>query len=252
MESIKQSVAQMSETFNKRMMEFQNDLQKTSTTSSLASPPSRLASDFTAFRAFVVTSLQCLQAQVDALTQLHDSLEMKYRRKILLVHGIPEGKDENPTSVAIDAISKRLNTSQLSGNDISRCHRMGSIKEGKPRPVLIKFRELHMKQQIWSSKTKFKGSGITLSEFLTKGRHEIFMAARNQFGVSKCWTRDGRIFVMAADGVRHRVDTIGDLKNVPTTAEDNKKAHPSASTSSGEPSKHIRGVSRSRRPTRAK
>ncbi|CAG4982991.1 unnamed protein product [Colias eurytheme] len=116
--SIKESMAQMSEMFNKRMLEFQEDLKKTSTTTSLASPPTRLASDFTAFRSFVITSLQCLQTQV------------------------------------------------------------GKPQENKPRPILCKLRNLSDKELIWSSKISLKGTGITLSEFLTKSRHEVFMAAR--------------------------------------------------------------------------
>lgn len=67
---------------------------------------------------------------------------------------------------------------------------------------------------MWFAKTKLKGSGITLSEFLTRPRHQLFMSARDKFGVNNCWTKQGLVYVMGADGSRHRVSTLGDLNRI--------------------------------------
>ncbi|CAG4938537.1 unnamed protein product [Colias eurytheme] len=244
LQGIKESMAQMSEMFNKRMIEFNEDLKKTSTTTSLASPPSRLASDFTAFRSFVITSLQCLQTQIDCLYKLYESQEMRSRRKILLLHGVPENNDENVTSQTLNILSTKMKLPNLSINGVSRCHRLGNPKDNKPRPILIKLRDLSDKELIWSSKTNLKGTGITLSEFLTKNRHDVFMAAREQFGVTKCWTRNGHIFVIGPGGVRHRVESIADIKALSAVAPD--KPNPGTSAVSSIPSKDNK-VARSRR-----
>ncbi|CAG4959387.1 unnamed protein product [Colias eurytheme] len=248
MEAIQQSLAQMSELFNKRMLEFQQELQKTTTTSTLASPPSRLASDFLAFRSFVVTSLQCLQTQVDSLSQLYDNLEMRNRRKILLLHGVAEDKDKSPISVSLELMSKHLKIPNLSTDCISYCHRLGSLKDGKPRPILLKFHSLPLKQDVWSAKAKLKGTGVTMSEFLTKHRHDLFMSARERFGVTKCWTRDGRIFVISSDGSRHRVETIADLKAIASDTE-NKTCTSGPKTDS---SKDVKAAGRNRRLAKVK
>lgn len=67
---------------------------------------------------------------------------------------------------------------------------------------------------MWFAKTKFKGTGITQSEFLTKSGHGVFIAARQHFGVNKCWTRDGVIYVVAPDGSRRKVERMLDLDNI--------------------------------------
>ncbi|CAG4980097.1 unnamed protein product [Colias eurytheme] len=249
MEAIQQSLAQMSELFNKRMLDFQQELQKSTSTTTLASPPSRLASDFLAFRSFVVTSLQCLQTQVDSLSQMYDSLEMRNRRKILLLHGVAEDTDKSPITISLELMSKHLKVPNLSADCITQCHRLGSLKDGKPRPILLKFNNLSLKQELWSAKAKLKGSGVTLSEFLTKHRHDLFMSTRERFGVTKCWTRDGRIFVIARDGSRHRVETIADLKAIASDTGNKPCVSGPTKTDS---SKDVKAAGRNRRQVKVK
>ncbi|CAG4939652.1 unnamed protein product [Colias eurytheme] len=213
MEAMKQSILSMEEMFNKRMTDFQKDLQNI-TSSPAANPPSQLRSEFAAFRSLVLDQLKSLQSQVDLLMKISDEQEMKSRRKFLLLHGVVEDKNEQPSSI-LSLLSKHLGITELMTDNISRCHRIGVLKEDKPRPILIKFNDLGVKNSVWASKAKLKGSGITLSEFLTKRRHEIFMAARKRHGVSRCWTRGGQILVIAPDGSRHRVDCIDDVDAIP-------------------------------------
>ncbi|KAG7295214.1 hypothetical protein JYU34_022184 [Plutella xylostella] len=55
---------------------------------------------------------------------------------------------------------------------------------------------------------------MILSVFLTKPRHDAFMAARQRVGVSRCWTRNGVVVVQSPDGKQHRVATLGELDKV--------------------------------------
>ncbi|KAJ0171014.1 hypothetical protein K1T71_013213 [Dendrolimus kikuchii] len=50
-------------------------------------------------------------------------------------------------------------------------------------------------------------------------RHDLFMRARQEFGISKCWSRDGNIYVVGQDGSRHSISRIEDLSeiNLPQT-----------------------------------
>ncbi|CAG4959489.1 unnamed protein product [Colias eurytheme] len=227
MDSLQQSLAEMTVMFNTRMAEFQNSLLGTNTTSTNTS----LAEDFSLFRNFVVSSITLLHKQISLLFKIQDQQEMRSRRKMLLVHGIGEEKDEDSSSILIKNLSYKMPDAGLSAASISKCHRIGTSKGNKPRPILVKFRDQHIKNKVWMRKTALKNSGVTISEFLTKCRHDLFMAARQHFGVNKCWTRDGIIFVIGSNGKKHRVESSSDLNSVPGMSDNlNANADPPMAT----------------------
>ena len=211
MESIKHSIEDLTQQFNSQMAEFQKQLNSTNNT---ASPTANITVQFNLFRSFVLTALEGLQRQVQLLTKQYDNFEMRSRRKILLVHGIAEDKQENTASQVIQVLAQHLKIPDLCVDDVSRCQRLGKISSGKPRPILLKLRDQSLKNQIWYSKASLKSTGITISEFLTKSRHETFMAARQRFGISKCWTKDGIIIVTGPEGKRHSVVTCSELDKI--------------------------------------
>ncbi|CAG4936832.1 unnamed protein product [Colias eurytheme] len=216
MESIKKSMEDMTNNFNKRMEEFQRDLTNNQNPPATSSPTSRLAADFETFRNFVITSLQCLQSQINMLAKLLDQQEMRSRKKFLLFHGVMENNKEDLSTIVTDIVSQKLNITTMNKGALSRCNRLGHVTGVKPRPILVKFHDSQIRDSVWFAKTRLKNTGITLSEFLTKSRHEAFMAARDRFGIPHCWTRDGFIFIAAQDGSKHRIACISDLDAIPT------------------------------------
>lgn len=217
METLKQSMTEMMEHFNKQMTAFQQEH-----SGSQASRPgtSKLEAEFSAFRGLITGALLNLQQQLEVLGQEVDKLDMRGRRKILLVHGVPDTKEEDTVAVVVRVVRERLNIPDFNTGDISRCHRMGRALPNASRPVLVKFQSSATKDRIWFSKKLLKGTGVTLSEFLTKRRHDAFMAARQRFGISKCWTRDGTVFVLGDDGTRHKVLSLADLSRIIASSAD--------------------------------
>lgn len=210
MKELKQPFFEVMATFNKRLSEFENELKKSPSSSSTA-----IASDFETFKSFTVMAFQSVQQQLAMLAQSTDAQEMRSRRKILLMHGVPEDKKDDTSAAVIKTISSYLKISEFTVNDISRCHRMGrSSSVDKPRPILVKLSNVTIRDKVWFSKKMLKGSGITISEFLTKPRHDAFMAARERFGITKCWTRDGYVHIISSDGKRHRVSNVAELNNI--------------------------------------
>ncbi|CAG4935074.1 unnamed protein product [Colias eurytheme] len=130
---------------------------------------------------------------------------------MLLIHGVPEKSQENPSVLVCDLISKHFKLPNFSEESINRCHRLGRMQESKPRPIILKLSDVKLRDKLWSNKISLKGSGITLSEFLTKQRHNAFMSARKRFGIDKCWTRDGCIFIIGPNGSRYRATCIADV-----------------------------------------
>ncbi|KAF9811928.1 hypothetical protein SFRURICE_021285 [Spodoptera frugiperda] len=144
---------------------------------------------------------ECLQRQMEFFARDMDALEMRGRRKMLLIHGVPEDKAENTALVVTNMVQDKLQMNTITG-------------KSSPRPILVKVQDVDTRDKVWHSKTKLKGTGITISEFLTKTRHQVFMAARNKFGVTKCWTNAGHIYVLGPDGVRHRIVSHSELRAI--------------------------------------
>lgn len=251
MDALKVTICELREHFDTKMADFQRSLQASANPAS--SPTSNIAAQFNVFRTFIISALEGLQAQLGLLACKQEELEMRTRRKILLVHGIQESKNEKVASVVVEALSERLKIPDLKTESISRCHRLGRAKTNKPRAILIKFRDLGLRNKIWYAKTGLKNSGITLSEFLTKDRHGVFTAARQRFGVDKCWTRNGYVIVMGSDGAHNRITTLTELNSLPSSSgqipSTNNVTGASATTSANTPV-HKEGKSSYIRPKR--
>ncbi|XP_045541403.1 protein unc-13 homolog C-like [Papilio machaon] len=246
MEALKESFATISEMFNARMSEFQRELQKSSPVPVTASS---LAEEFSSFKKFIASVLETMQKQIEFLSRDIDRMELQRRRKIILLHGISEDKTEDTAEVVSKLISNKLKVPDASTSCISRCHRLGRTAGKKPRPIIVKFREVSMRDKTWFSKTKLKGSGITQSEFLTRNRHNIFLEARKRHGITNCWTKDGIIHVLASDGSIHQVESLSELDAVPIEASPASSAQSTATD--GKPSvKSFANQFRTKRTTR--
>lgn len=222
----------LSDLFHKRMASFEAELPKTQSTPSITS----LSSDYLSFKEFVIQAMNNVQQQINLLMHTVDSVETRSRRKMLLLHGVSETNQEDLADVVVKVVKQHLNMPNFTARDIRRCHRMGRSSAGhKPRPIVIKFETTDIRDGLWFAKTKFKGSGITVSEFLTKLRHEVFMAARQKFGVSQSWTREGVVFVIGRDGARNRISSLMDLHKV--DVQDGDK--PAASDKASRPKRNI-------------
>lgn len=213
MDSLKGSMSDLMAQFHSRMSKFEAELSGSSNTA--ASTPVDLAADYASFKTFILQALGCLQRQVEALASNVDALEMRSRRKMLLVHGVAEVSKEETSLVVTGVVRDKLKLDTFSSAAIRRCHRMGhQTGTGKPRPILLKLHDVDVRDTIWHAKTRLKGSGVTLSEFLTRSRHQVFMAAREKFGVTNCWTKQGHIHVLAPDGTKHRVVAQSELNSI--------------------------------------
>lgn len=220
METVKGSLEALAQTFTERMTSFEKELKKASPNEAVSLDS--LVAEYNNFRTFVVSALRDLQKEVTMLTAECDSIEMRSRRKMLLLHGVPEQQNEKASEVVVDIARKHLSLVEVDTNSFSQAHRMGRGSNDKPRPILVKFRSREVRDKAWFAKVGLKGSGITLSEFLTRRRHQVFMAARDRVGVSRCWTSEGRIVVLGDDGKRYRINSVADLESTTAIAGSSK------------------------------
>jgi len=227
MESIQENLSTIFNTFQTRMADFETqieDLKKPN------APPTIgvLAADFVSFKSFILEALNLLQKQVSHLAFSVDNMEMYNRRKFLLLHGVPEVEGEDVRKVLVNIIQTKLMLSNFSTENIRRCHRMGQPRTTQsPRPILFKLTDENTRDRIWYLKTKLKGSGYTMSEFLTKARHDLFMTARNKCGITKCWTKSGSVYIVDSNNIRKRITSVNELNDYTSQeSKDNPKRAP--------------------------
>ncbi|CAH0716603.1 unnamed protein product, partial [Brenthis ino] len=120
------------------MAEFQENL---NSSVSVTSSPSAIAIQFSTFHSFVLSALEGLQLEVQLLTKQYDSMEMRSRRKILLVHGVQEKRKEDTAFLVLKASSQHFKMPDLSLDNVSRYQRIGTPSVEKSRPILIKFKD---------------------------------------------------------------------------------------------------------------
>ena len=141
----------------------------------------------------------------DELIKLRDRVddqEQRNRNSCLLLHGVEENSDESTDDVAVAIISDNLGIS-INVDDIERSHRLGPFnKENKRylrsnkkacRPIIIRFKSIRKRQEVFKSKRALKGKQLSISENLTKHCCEIYKAAIEKYGMGKVWTNEGRI-----------------------------------------------------------
>lgn len=212
----------MAKMFEEKMAEFQADLNQASTSRKNPNSIAALNTEFLNFKTFVYNGLTVLRAEMEALHNRVDRIEMRFRRKMLLVHGIPEQQNEDTCAVVVSTLSTKCKIHSLSASSIAASYRLGKQvpRNTNPRPIVVKFSDATVRTALWKSKVALKGTKVTLSEFLTKSRHDVFVAARLKFGVTNCWTLDGTIHVKTPDGRRHRLETMTEFLAIsPSTAE---------------------------------
>ena len=123
-----------------------------------------------------------------------ESAEQYSRRNCALLHGVKEGEGENTDALVMATVKEHLAIS-LDERDFDRSHRLGAPrKDGRPRPIIVKFARYNTRATVLRAKKRFKGTSFLLTESLTKRRMEVLNEARKQFGNRNVWTSDGEIF----------------------------------------------------------
>ena len=134
-----------------------------------------------------------MSATIESLKGCLDRQEQYSRRNCLLIHGLPESKNENTDELVIDTIKEKMGE-EIKKNEIDRSHRLGAPKNnGKSRPIIIKFVRYNTRCRIFKNKKKLKGKSISVTESLTKKRMEALKKAREDHGFENVWSSEGNI-----------------------------------------------------------
>ena len=133
-----------------------------------------------------------------------DDQEQRSRNYCLLLHGCPEGNEENTTDIALNIFNNEIGLHDVQKNDISRSHRIGpkttqrrntrsNNSESRPRPIIVRFSNWYSRDRVFKNKKNLKGMKISLSESLTKLRYQLLRKAEEKYGRVKVWSNEGHI-----------------------------------------------------------
>lgn len=165
----------------------------------------QLQDEFRAFKDLVTNMLHLLRKQVHENAKAIDTMDMRSRQKVLLVNGVPEDPDVDAEQKVLDLLHNTLGLPHVSSSSFKRCHRLGSKGTDNIRPILIHFTDHRRKAEVWSLKSKFKGTPFSLAEFLTRPRQLVHKRARKHFGMRNVWTLDGNIYIKLPGGGRAKI-----------------------------------------------
>ena len=179
---------------------------------------------------------------VNEITNLEkevNDIEQYSRRNSLRVSGIQKiifrklyVFSNTSLNESTDELVKKLAEDKLNvciaDQDIDRSHRVGKIinvtgdenTKTRHRQILIKFTNYDARNKVIRSRSKLKGSGITIHEDLTRKNQTLLSKTSKKQGVVSAWSKDGRIFAAVpsttpGQTVKMLISGIDDLKNVP-------------------------------------
>lgn len=180
-----------------------------------------LMSKFEDFVKHVNANMKAMQNDIETVKKSQQGIENKIdsqeqysRRNCVLIHGIEEQHNEDPYKLVVEILNEKLSVN-ISTNDISRCHRIGSQRDktNKKRPLIVKFISYQTKDKVWRRKRSLKDTNILITESLTAKRMDLLRSTQAMIGHRNCWTQDGEIILIQNDK-RHRVSSSEDLSKL--------------------------------------
>lgn len=177
-----------------------------------------LFNDFTVFKKEVLDCISDLHEAIKQLSYEVDEQQAYTRKNCLLLHGLPEAKNEDVINTALDFLNSKLNVKNFTfvPEMFDNVHRLGRVttNAGRGRPVIVKFTSYLVRSVVWKNKRSLKGTNMLVTESLTSIRADLFRKAKDLFGTRNCWTFEGRIIVMFPDQTKKVVTTMEELDQV--------------------------------------
>ena len=166
--------------------------------------------------------LENMEVRLNDVETDHDDLEQYTRKFNLVIHGIPEQKEEDNVENVIK-LGQFLEVN-LTRGDIDIVHRMQTKSNGKPRPIIACFSNYNAKSKLYKARLGLRNvtlqdlgtEKIFINENLTAWRAELFKEARKvrkKCHNGKTWPVDGKIFLKTDSLAKVlRIKSYKDLK----------------------------------------
>lgn len=159
-----------------------------------------------------------LSDDLDKVRKHANENEQYSRRCNVRIYGIPENEGENCYELVSDFCKQDLHC-ELEERDIDRIHRVGKLRVGSPRALIVKFCSYQIKAKVMKSRRQLKGKSLFINEDLTAVNKRLFDAARTQLTNLSVWTSDGKVLVRLQNDHIVRIKSKDDIERYNTEAE---------------------------------
>lgn len=159
--------------------------------------------------------IETLNRKINLLENKVDDTEQYSRRNSLRVDGLTGVTD--PLTTAVNFCNETLKMDPpISVNSFDRVHQVGPRKEGKERPILMKFANYQDRARVFKARPRLRNSHnrIYVNEDLTSIRAKRFYQLRQMKTsqqIKDCWTFDGRLLVKDNRNLIQQINCEADI-----------------------------------------
>ncbi|KAK9738985.1 hypothetical protein QE152_g9447 [Popillia japonica] len=145
------------------------------------------------------------------IEQLANAYQQKQysRRNSLRIYGLPLVSNENTDDTVIRFCKEKLQL-EIKKEMIDCSHRLGK-DENRSKPLLVKFVNRNIKNEIYRKKSKLKGTKLVIREDLTLKNIQLMKSARDKFNTA--WTNNCNIFTKV-NGKIYKIGSYSDINNI--------------------------------------
>lgn len=161
------------------------------------------------------SEIEILNRKINQLENKVDDSEQYSRRNSLRVDGLTGVTD--PLTTAVDFCNDTLKMDPpMSVNSFDRVHHVGPRKDGKERPILMKFSNYQDRARVYKARSCLRNSHnrIYVNEDLTTVRAKRFWQLRQMKTsqqIKDCWTFDGRLLVKDNRNLIQQINCEADI-----------------------------------------
>lgn len=110
------------------------------------------------------SQIQKMSSTISTLSSQNDDLENRSRRNNLILYGLTESEHDTNESLQLQVRAFFTDVLKLDFPQIERLHRLGRLRGGRPRPVIMKLLDFREKISALKNGYKLKGSQWRISE----------------------------------------------------------------------------------------
>nr|CAB3263288.1 uncharacterized protein LOC108950143 [Phallusia mammillata] len=144
----------------------------------------------------IETRVKQLEDRLSQQEQQLDDMEQYGRRNCLILHGcknVPKGSYWELEPYILNILNTKIKLPlKVEKSDIDIAH---TLPSKKGTPIIIKFVRRTIRQEVFNNKRNLAGSGMVITESLTKKRLALVQRCREKCGERSTWTINGNVYV---------------------------------------------------------